>query len=467
MSILKNIFRALQLEGYHISRFLQLVYTTPFLFAREQRQELDMTLKMKLIIAWTIVFFFFFMLLAGIRSWFAIPLLLLTALLSIIALPALAALAVICLWPVDQFMRKRIISRARSKVAVRDDLLVIGITGSYGKTSLKRVLAHLLKDSYNILYTPASYNTPLGIAGVINNDLTSDHDILIVEMGAYKPGNIHELCELADPSIGIITGITAQHLERFGSVETIIDTKYELFDYVNKKENGYIISCLSSDDAHRWRTRKKENYDIHKTAALASSDWSTEYLPDFWWIRMEYNDHTIDTPLLAAHNAYYIAAAIQLASHLWIDTSPVIANAVSLPHTEHRLQPIKNAATWVLVIDDSFNGNVESVRTTIKLIQWQTVTWRKILLTPWLVELGDAAVETHTMLWTELAETYGLYLFIDNPNTRAMEKSLLTSWVSPDSIVFFPSAQLAHSSLGDYLQKWDVIVFQNDLTDNY
>src|SRR5262249_23934960 len=121
-----------------------------------------------------------------------------------------------------------VVALAARKLRQRSDLIVVGITGSYGKTSTKEFLSTLLGARYRVLKTAASVNTPVGIARTVLRGLQADHQVIVVEMGRYVPGNIRDLARLARPRIGILTAIGEQHLERFGSVENIARTKYEL-----------------------------------------------------------------------------------------------------------------------------------------------------------------------------------------------------------------------------------------------
>lgn len=138
--------------------------------------------------------------------------------------------------PLDIYLKKRIISQAKSKLSEFPKLKVIAITGSYGKTTTKEILKTTLRESYEVLATEGTKNTPLGISRLILSELKASHEIFIVEMGAYTKGNIAELCDLVHPNISIITGITLQHLERFKTLDNIIDAKFE------------ILECLKEDD---------------------------------------------------------------------------------------------------------------------------------------------------------------------------------------------------------------------------
>lgn len=154
---------------------------------------------------------------------------------SILGYPIILIIIHTLLLPLDSFMKKKILTKAKNTLSLcKDNLTIIGITGSYGKTSQKEILESVLGKKYKTLTTEGNKNTPLGVADTIEKKLTPEHEIFIVEMGAYTRGNIRELCDLVHPNIAILTGITYQHLERFGSIEEIIATKYELPESIQK-----------------------------------------------------------------------------------------------------------------------------------------------------------------------------------------------------------------------------------------
>ncbi|MBQ7835795.1 MAG: UDP-N-acetylmuramoyl-tripeptide--D-alanyl-D-alanine ligase, partial [Clostridia bacterium] len=156
--------------------------------------------------------------------------------------------------PVEAGVRQYYINDAKKMLAGCPDLKVIGITGSYGKTSMKFFLTTLLKGKYDVLMTPESYNTPMGVVKTIRGSLKGYHEIFVCEMGAKKVREIDELCRIADPQHGIVTSIGPQHLETFKTVENVVKTKFELADYVKNKgscfvnlDNEYIRDNLPED----------------------------------------------------------------------------------------------------------------------------------------------------------------------------------------------------------------------------
>ena len=134
--------------------------------------------------------------------------------------------------PLEKAIADGYVKDAKRRLETMPNLTVVGITGSYGKTSVKNFMAALLAVKYNVLMTPGSYNTTMGVVRTIREMLRPSHEIFIAEMGAKQSGDIKEICDLVHPTYGILTSIGEQHLETFGSVENIVATKFELVDAI-------------------------------------------------------------------------------------------------------------------------------------------------------------------------------------------------------------------------------------------
>ena len=160
-------------------------------------------------------------------------------------LPLCVLLAYFITWPIEKLIANVYIKRSMKKLSEFSKLKVIGITGSYGKTSVKNILGTILSEKYRVCPSPASYNTPLGLAKTILSNLSQDDEIFIAEMGAKQVGDIKELCQMVKPGIGIITGLGNQHFLTFGSIENIIKTKSELIEFVGQNKGKVSINTDS------------------------------------------------------------------------------------------------------------------------------------------------------------------------------------------------------------------------------
>lgn len=470
----------LQLEQYNPRRFLNLIYKDHFYLQWPFRQKVDWTNKMKAVAFLSICLFlidvFLWYILAwliSIHSWIAASIIIL---LSILLFPFYIVLSVRLLTPVDQYLKNKTIHKAKKKLSSLKAwwLKVIGVTGSYGKTSMKNILTHTLNGWCNAITSEWTLNTPMWISTTILQKLDENIDVFVVEMWAFLPWDIKMLCELVDPDMWIITWITKQHLERMWSIENIARTKWELWDYLIKRQRPITVNLMNQEtvDALSSAWISLESSYISKVEYMPP----VTYIQNFEWIQFSIitekwnvpeKEIQISVSSLAAYNAEYCLISFLLWGKLWIEKDKMIQQFSTLPQVKHRLELIRNTQTWVTIIDDSFNGNIAWVRATNKLISSQTISWKKIYLTPWLVELGDESEEVHRMLAKELVGVYDLFLFVDTFWTQIYKEELIHEWIWQKSIYTYATAKEAHDSLSDHLQSWDVIVFQNDATDNY
>ncbi len=350
--------------------------------------------------------------------------------------------AVLILWPVDQAVKNYIVTQAKAKIGqLTHDrgLVVIGITGSYGKTTMKEILATILAEKFPVLKTPDSVNTPIGISRLILKDLEHGTKIFIVEMGAYQIGDIQALCEIVPPDIAVLTGINEAHLERFGSIENTIEGKFEIVK--NMKEGGFVL--LNNDDQ-----RIKDNYKrfVGSKRVQFYSSFTTASQP---------------LPLLGQYVHGVINASTIVAKELGMTDEEIARGERAIKPVPHRLELIENPATGISVIDDSYNGNPDGVREAIKALA-RFEGRRKIYLTPGLVEAGDRAKDIHNEIGRQLRDVADLVILIKNSVTPYIAEKL-----DPEKIYWFSSALEAHAALSSILQKGDVILFQNDWPDNY
>lgn len=346
------------------------------------------------------------------------------------------------------------------------NLPIIGITGSYGKTSCKQILWHLLGEQIRVYITPASYNTPIWVAKAILSIDLSHYDVLIVEMWAYQIGDIRELCELVHPSIGILTGITKQHLERFWSVEKIVQAKRELVDYI-LQHNWEMYINLGNEETRTALASKLAQQSSTPQLHLVEQQQQVGYLPDFAGISFSIDGDEVRCPLLGTHNVEYIEIACMIGLQLGLDKQQLIAKVWTLPYTPHRMELLRNPQTHVTIIDDSYNGNPAWVLANIALFQSQHPQWKKVFLSPGLFELGDQTELVHQQLAQKLSGTFDLYLLIACPGSHTLADSLRKLGTTEEQIIVFASTTQAHQALTHLLHPGDCILFQNDATDNY
>ncbi len=312
----------------------------------------------------------------GDSTYFLVTLLLLGQILFIVLI-----LANILLVPVDFIIRYFYIQKARKKLNTIKPI-VIGITGSFGKTSTKYILTRLLEEKFEVLCTPKSYNTLMGICKVINDELTPKHQYFIVEMGTYKKGEIKNICQLVNPTIGILTAIGPQHLERFITLENIAKAKYELIEALPK--NG--IAIFNNDNLYcrqlanrtsvktlRYGLEDCEKLDIKAgniQIDLLGTKFDVTYSSELACsARMQ---------LLGRQNVSNALGAILTALECGITLNHAIRTMVIIPPFEHRMQLVQFAA-GVNLIDNAYSSNPESAMFSFEVLNAIGVSGRKIL----------------------------------------------------------------------------------------
>ena len=288
--------------------------------------------------------------------------------------------------PYEEVSRRRYLRLANRKLN-STNVLKIGITGSYAKTSVKEILRTVLSQKYRVLATPESYNTPLGIALTVKN-LDSSHDVFIAEMGARSKGYIKELASLVKPKFGVLTGINNQHLETFGSIETTKDTKFELFEYLGKDGVGF----FSSDNVNT--VELFERYDGEKYLAGVAENDNFVTATD---IKLDARGMSItliikgerpvkcNTVLLGTHSVKNICLASAVAYKIGLTPKEIAQGINRIQSIGHRLELMPNNKN-IVIIDDSYNSNVDGINAAMEVLD--TFKGRKIVLTPGLVELG-------------------------------------------------------------------------------
>lgn len=385
--LIKNLLYILQSDNYEIGRFLKYTYTHFKWWRLQQRQRLTWTKKSILIYVISILIYFFILLdlFFLIKFW--------SILFLIILLPFLPLIIVVSLFlltPLDYYFKKQIIDKAKG-IINESKAIAIGITGSYGKTSTKEILAKILAEKYRVIKTPGNINTDIGISEFIikSKDAIKDAQILIVEMGAYKRGEIKKICDIVKPTYSILTGINESHLEKFGSLENTIAAKFEL------PENTKNLSIINLKDENI-----SNNYHQFKINNLITVDntriSNVVFENNFAGIKFTIDRDDFTTKLLGVHNTTLILMCIEIAKLLNVDSLKIKEGVKKIKPFEHRLEPIYNSSTNVWVLDDSYNGNFNGITSGLDVLN--RATGRKVVLTPGLVEQGSATETIHNKI---------------------------------------------------------------------
>ena len=361
----------------------------------------------------------------------------------------------------------------RRLASVRDHMTVIGITGSYGKTSMKYYLDELLSVKYNVLKTPGNFNTPLGVVRTVREHLNPSHEIFLCEMGARYVGDIKELCELAKPDIGIIVSVGAQHLETFGGMENVIATKFELADYIDgnlftEKERKLF---LNDDSSYMIEENKKHEGAVLYTASgkkdghyFASDIKSDRHGTTFTATSPDGESEHFETHLLGEHNVINLIGAIAVAHELGIPLRDLKVPIRRLRPVEHRLQLKETAGATI--IDDAYNSNPIGSKAAVEVLGAMDGT--RILITPGMVELGKDEDEYNYRLGTYAAANCDYVALVGGRRADPIKKGLIDSGFDTTRIARFSRIEEAlNYAYGIHTAKHRVILLENDLTDNY
>lgn len=386
--------------------------------------------------------------------------------LTPLLLPLLITLAHWVLAPFESANSYSYVKKAKTIIEGRKELKVIGITGSFGKTSVKNILATMLSEKYSVCATPFSYNTPLGLSKTILNNLKDEDEILVAEMGAKHVGDIKYLVDMIKPSIGIITGIGNQHLATFGNIQNLKNTKFELVEGLG--DNGKAYFNLDSEPNFELFERAECNKSgttlIDESGdAFVSNIKVSEHGSEF---DLTIKGETIHatTILLGRHNISNILLCASVAFDLGVSLGELQVAISKLVPSAHRLAIVPSQNSLV-VIDDAYNGSVEGAKAALQTIkEFKT---KKIVITPGLVELGSEEFNCNFMFGRDMASVCDYVIINGVVNYDAISAGLEFGGFDKNKILRSGSLKQAIEVLNTIASPGDVVLFENDLPDNY
>lgn len=383
--------------------------------------------------------------------------------------PLLVALANWLNGPVEKAVAGRYVEDARRRLAAMPELTVIGVTGSFGKTSTKYFLHTLLSTKYNVLMTPGNYNTTLGVVRTVREQLSPTHQIFLCEMGARHPGDIKEICQLVRPRYGVITAVGEQHLESFGSVENIANTKFELYDAVPPEgkvflnfDNPIIRQKAESKGGKQIVRYGLEGERDYLAADIAVTSAGTEFTmtaPGGQSLRYR-------TRLLGEHNVQNIAAAIAVCCELGISLEELAPAVRRLEPAPHRMQMIRGGGAYT-VIDDAYNSNPKGAEAALRTLSM--CQGLRILVTPGMVELGEREFELNYEFGKQAASCCDYAALVNPRQAEPIRQGMLEAGFPPEKLIVADTLQQALAfaqSCGQPGQPRFVLL-ENDLPDNY
>ncbi|MGB5505865.1 MAG: UDP-N-acetylmuramoyl-tripeptide--D-alanyl-D-alanine ligase [Sulfurovum sp.] len=339
--------------------------------------------------------------------------------------------------------------KAQKKIEAMEDLIVVGITASYGKTSIKNYIEHLLKAKYKTYATPRSVNTLGGVMKDVNDDLPADTEVYVVEMGARGEGDIGEISTFVNPHYVIVGKIGPAHIEYFKTMENIRNTKMEILKTERLKEAWVHESARVKPESNVHTFGSKENLDIRTIEA------APEYVIEDVEATLDSTSFTLDgvrysASILGAFNAMNLAAAVLVAKKLGLSDEQIQEGLSTLKAVDHRLQRID--AGGKVILDDSFNGNIDGMMTSFDLVS--TYEGRKVLITPGLVEVDD---ELNVQVAQKANEVFDLVVV-----TGDLNYAIFRDNVESDKLVKLATKGEMEAMLVEQTRPGDLVLFAND-----
>ncbi len=429
MMPIKNLLYLLQLEEYDLKRFSDWLKNNPDRVVLEKKKRIDWTLKAMILF---ILANFFNIFTLGNR-------------------PLAIKIALRFLSPVDNLAKRFLVFLASFKIRRMSarggsasggkNLTVIGITGSYGKTTTKDTISHVLIHKYKTLKTEGNYNTLLGVAKTILKNLKPKHEIFVVEMAAYQIGDIKAIAEFIRPKIGIVTAIGQMHLERFGTEENILKTKLELIESLPKDGIGFLPKELEPQISKYFHNSLPTG-DLSKGENYGSKG------------KIEFFSSTEDL-------------CIKIGELFRMSKDETVGYLKTAPQTPHRQEIIKTSS-GITIIDDTYNSNPAGFMSALETLK-NTPAQRRILVTPGMIELGKRQFELNKEAAQSAAKVADYVIIIGETNKKALKEGLKEIYANDYVYKVYEVSDLdaAKSKLSELAISNSVILLENDLPDHY
>ncbi len=364
-----------------------------------------------------------------------------------------------CLSVPTRQLKQYYIKKATTKIASYPKLTVIGVTGSFGKSSVKEFLAHILSGKYSVIRTPLNINTEIGVAKFILNSSFEGKDIFIVEMGAYTTGEIGLICSMVRPKIGILTAINEQHLSLFGSIENTQKAKYELLRSLPK--DGLAIT--NSDNTYCREF-------LGELACRAQTfGYDTEFHPDCTITEVQKTSGgvmcvlslkgnsslPITTPLIGEYHCMNIAPCVLAGLYLKLTIEEIRELCATLPQTGVRKYRYGNCT----IIDDSYNSNPTGFKSALSVMSSFPSDRRRVVITRGMLELGDKSDELHERIGEEIAFTANELVLLTRDSEAPLRKGIGNKYRTTIVVKDDPSELLEY--MRDLKQSNSVILLEN------
>lgn len=387
--------------------------------------------------------------------------------LTIIMSFLLIGLANFIMKPIENKINKWFYKDAQRILKQMPDLIIIGITGSYGKTSTKHFLHRILSEKYNVLMTPGSFNTTMGVTRTIREYLKPTHQIFIVEMGAKHIGDIKEICDLVKPQYAILTAIGEQHLDTFKTIENVQKTKFELINSLPKDglailnaDYEYIINRELNNCKTKYYSTQSTKFDYNLSNIKYSKKGATFNIFKKKTIIGEF-----ETKLLGDYNLSNILASVILAEELQIELKSISYAIKKILPVQHRME-IKINNNGITIIDDAFNSNPIGAKMALNILK-NIEGKRKIIITPGMIELADKQEFYNRKFGKQISDVCDYVVLVGKKISQAIYEGLIDADYKKENIYVAQNFTEATQHISSFIKSGDVILYENDLPDTY
>lgn len=367
--------------------------------------------------------------------------------------------------PIESNIRRGFCKKAKMKLKEIPGLKVIGVTGSYGKTSTKYVVNTILSQKYNTLMTPESYNTTMGVVRTINEKLTSMHQLFVCEMGAKYIGDIKEITDIVNPSYGIVTAIGPQHLDTFKSLDNVKKAKLELVDSL--PDDGLAFVNWEDENIRNSKiTKNMVKFGLSKDADYYATNIDiTERGSSFDVVVPGKDAIRIKTRLLGNLNILNIVGAVAIADKLGLTAEEIKIGAKYIRPVPHRLE-LKQNPNGSIIIDDAYNSNIKGAKMALEVLK-SFEHKKRILITPGIVELGDKQYEINKEFGEKAAESCDFIILVGANQAVPIYNGIKEKHYPESNVFIAKNLQEALSKMNEILTRDSVVLLENDLPDNY
>jgi len=373
--------------------------------------------------------------------------------------------------PLERGIARRFLGEAERRMRTYPGR-VIGITGSYGKTTTKLIVANLLASRYRVLKTAAGVNTTMGITRAIREELKDEHEYFVVEVSAYGPGEIREVCDIIHPCLGILTAVGVQHLERFGTPEAIAEAKYELLASLPPGGTAVVNAddpmCLKLAERAASDGKRVVRYGFDETQrglAVRGTDLTVSARGTRFRVVTDAGEtETFETRLLGRWNVANILAALAAGRECGVPLPAMRGAVAELSSAPRRLEILEEGG--IVKILDVANANPRGAQMALEVLS-QFAGGSRILITPGMVELGPIEAEENRRFGQAAASVCDYVVLVGPEQTRPIREGLAERGFPADRILTARHADEVADRLAGIVRPGDTLLFENRLPDTY